>query len=165
MRGEIQMKMIILFSALTILNVVIQTIKSLCTVKCSTKVSACVNALAYGLYTFVIFYTTADGMSLWLKALITAIANLIGVVVANNLFDRMFSHEVQWKVEVSVPSVVSPFFEDKMKEKKLEWYKCGDNIKWTAYAVFCPNKNASRALNEIMPQDAKYNVVECLKRL
>lgn len=159
------MKMIILFSALTILNVVIQTIKSLCTVKCSTKVSACVNALAYGLYTFVIFYTTADGMSLWLKALITAIANLIGVVVANKLFDKMFSREVKWKIEVSIPSVLNAIFENRMKEKGLEWYKCGNGDGWTAYAVFCPNKEASRALNEIMPHDAKYNIVECLKRL
>lgn len=159
------MKMIILFSALTILNVVIQTIKSLCTVKCSTKVSACVNALAYGLYTFVIFYTTADGMSLWLKALITAIANLIGVVVANKLFDKMFSHEVRWKVEVSVPNTVNRDFENQLTKYKLEWCFCGWGDGWTNYAVFCPDKNASKALNEIMPQDAKYNIVECLKRL
>lgn len=159
------MKMIILFSALTILNVVIQTIKSLCTVKCSTKVSACVNALAYGLYTFVIFYTTADGMSLWLKALITAIANLIGVVVANKLFDKMFSREIRWKVEVSVPLMDATHFENALKNHNLEYYVCGQSIGWVAYAVFCPNKEASAILNEIMPQSAKYNVVECVKRL
>lgn len=159
------MKMIILFSALTILNVVIQTIKSLCTVKCSTKISACVNALAYGLYTFVIFYTTADGMSLWLKALITAIANLIGVVVANNLFDKMFSQEVKWKVEVSIPILEATRFENRLKNNKLEYYVCGQSVGWAAYAVFCPNKDASILLKNIMPETAKYNIVESIKRL
>lgn len=157
--------MILLFTLLTMVNVVIQTVKSLCTVRCSTKVSACVNALAYGLYTFVIFYTTADGMSLWLKAAITAIANLIGVVVANTLFDKMFSREVRWKVEVSVPSFVAAVFESDLTHKGLEYYSCGGWSGWKAYAVFCPNKDASRTLHGILPHEAKYNVVECVKRL
>lgn len=157
--------MILLFTILTILNVILSTVKSLCTVKCSTKVSACVNALAYGLYTFVIFYTTADGMSLWLKALITAIANLIGVVAANNLFDKLFSKEVKWKVEVSIPSNVASLFESDLEINNLEYYICGKSKGWTAYAVFCPNKQASADLKYIMPKTAKYNVVESVKRL
>ena len=32
-------------------------------------------------------------------------------------------------------------------------------------AVFCPDKNASAALREILPLEAKYNIVECVKRL
>lgn len=157
--------MILLFTCLTILNVVIQTIKSLCTVKCSTRVSACVNALAYGLYTFVIFYTTADGMSLWLKALITAIANLVGVVAANALFDKLFTKEIKWKVEVSVPYNVASVFESNLNKECLEWYKCGETIGWKAYAIFCPDKTASIDLKNILPDGAKYNVVECAKRL
>ena len=47
---------LILYCTLSFVNVVIQTVKSLCTVKCSTFVSACVNALAYGLYVYVIFF-------------------------------------------------------------------------------------------------------------
>lgn len=157
--------MVWLFTILTILNVIIQTIKSLCTVKCSTRVSACVNAIAYGLYTFVIFYTTAEGMALWLKALITAIANLIGVFAANKLFDKIFEREVRWKVEVSVPYSVASIFESDLKKQVLEWYKCGESASWTAYAVFCPDKDASRGLNSILPNGAKYNVVECIKKL
>lgn len=157
--------MILLFTTLTVINVILSTIKSLCTVRCSTKVSACVNALAYGLYTFVIFYTTADGMSLWLKALITAIANLVGVVVANNLFDKVFTKEIRWKVEVSVPTEVSSLFEAELFKNQLEYYKCGESTGWKAYAVFCPNKTASTTLKHIMPTSAKYNVVESIKRL
>ena len=84
------MKLIILFTALTVFNVIIQTVKSLCTVRCSTFTSACVNALAYGLYTYVIFFTTSEGMPLWSKAVITAVANFFGVYVANYIFDDLY---------------------------------------------------------------------------
>lgn len=159
------MNIIILFTALTIINTILQTVKSLCTIRCSTFISACVNALAYGLYTFVIFFTTADGMSLWVKAAITAIANFFGIYVANAIFDKLFTKTTRWKIEVSIPSDLKWTFEYNLKNYNLDYYQCGWFKDWAAYAIFCPNKDASKALKEILPLEAKYNVVECVKRL
>ena len=72
------MNLFLLYCALCFVNVVLQTLRSVCTIKCSSFVAACMNAVAYGLYVFVIFYTNADGLSLWGKAAITAAANLLG---------------------------------------------------------------------------------------
>ena len=47
-----EMKLLILFIVMNIANVVIQTIKSLATVKCGKWGAAIVNAVAYGLYTY-----------------------------------------------------------------------------------------------------------------
>lgn len=159
------MTMILLFTALTIFNVIVQTIKSLCTVRCSTSVSACVNAVAYGLYTFVIFYTTADGMSLWAKAGITAIANFFGVYIANFLFKKLFDKTTRWKVEVSIPERSTINFEYDLKKMALESYVCGYSENWRAYAIFCEDKKDSANLKKILPEGTKYNVVECVKRL
>ena len=159
------MKLIILFTALTVFNVIIQTVKSLCTVRCSTFTSACVNALAYGLYTYVIFFTTSEGMPLWSKAAITAVANFFGVYVANYIFDKFFSQTVRWKIEISIPNELLKQFEGYLNDRKFEWCYCGWGNNWTSYAVFCPDKAASAALREILPMEAKYNVVECVKRL
>lgn len=159
------MKMIILFTALTITNTIIQTVKSLCTVRCSTFISACVNALAYGLYVYVIFFTTSEGMSLWAKAGITAIANFFGVYAANIIFEKLFSKTVRWKIEVSIPNDLNKQFEDYLNDREFEWCYCGWGKGWTNYAVFCPDKNMSAALREILPMEAKYNIVECVKRL
>lgn len=159
------MEMIILFTILTVVNVIIQTVKSLCTVRCSTFTSACVNALAYGLYVYVIFFTTSEGMPLWAKAGITAIANFFGVYAANIIFERLFSKTVRWKIEVSIPNELNKQFEGYLNEREFEWCFCGWGNGWTNYAVFCPDKNASAALREILPMEAKYNVVECVKRL
>ena len=114
------MKMIILFTALTITNTIIQTVKSLCTVRCSTFISACVNALAYGLYVYVIFFTTSEGMSLWAKAGITAIANFFGVYAANIIFEKLFSKTVRWKIEVSIPNDLNKQFEGYLNDREFE---------------------------------------------
>ena len=159
------MNMILLFTALTIVNVILQTIKSLCTVRCPSIVSASVNAVAYGLYTFVIFFTTADGMPLWMKAAITAVANFFGVYVANFLFDKIFTKIVRWKVEVSVPNDSAIDFQRQLREHDYEFYVCGYSSTWKAYAVFCATKAQSELLKKIMPSEAKYNIVECVKHL
>lgn len=159
------MNMILLFTALTVVNVILQTIKSLCTVRCPSIVSASVNAVAYGLYTFVIFFTTADGMPLWMKATITAVANFFGVYVANFLFDKIFTKIVRWKVEVSVPNSSAITFHQQLSENNYEFYVCGYSSTWKAYAVFCATKAQSELLKKIMPSEAKYNIVECVKHL
>jgi hypothetical protein len=104
-------------------------------------------------------------MPLWAKAGITAIANFFGVYVANYIFEKFFSKTVRWKIEVSIPNELNRQFEGYLNEREFEWCFCGWGNDWTNYAVFCPDKSASAALREILPMEAKYNVVECVKRL
>ena len=159
------MNILLLFTALTIINVVLQTIKSLCTIRCTTFISACVNALAYGLYTFVIFYTTADGLSLWTKAAITAVANFFGIYIANFIFKKVFSQTTRWKVEVSIPVISVSQFERDMYNHKIEYYCCGYYAGWKSYALFSEDKRQSKIIKNILPEGTKYNIVECVKRL
>ena len=42
------MELLILFIVMNVLNVIIQTVKSICTIKCGKAVAAIVNAAAYG---------------------------------------------------------------------------------------------------------------------
>ena len=44
----------------TILNVVIQTAKSIMTIKCNKYVAAVANAVAYGFYTYIIVLTLCE---------------------------------------------------------------------------------------------------------
>lgn len=159
------MNIILLFTILTVINVILQTIKSLCTVRCPSLVSASVNAIAYGLYVFVIFFTTAEGMALWLKAIITAVANFFGVYAANILFDKIFTKVIRWKVEVSVPNASAIDFHYALNNEGFEYYICGYSSTWKAYAIFCASKAQSEKLKSIMPPEAKYNIVECIKHL
>ena len=53
-------KLLLVFILLNIANVIIQTIKSIATVKCGKGVAAVVNAVAFGLYTIVTVYMTVS---------------------------------------------------------------------------------------------------------
>ena len=80
-------KLLLIFIILNITNVIIQTVKSLVTVKCGKTAAALINAVAYGLYTVVVIYTVCE-LPLYLKALIVAICNLVGVYVVKLIEER-----------------------------------------------------------------------------
>lgn len=93
------MNLLITFILLNIANVIIQTIKSLATVKCGKTVAALVNAVAYGLYTVVLVYTVCE-LPLFTKAIIVALANLVGVYVVK-WFEEKSRKDKLWKVEAT----------------------------------------------------------------
>ena len=83
------MSFIIFFALITLANVIIQTVKSLFTIKGGKLSAATVNAIAFGFYTYIIFFTADDSISLWQKALITAICNFIGVFFVKFIEERL----------------------------------------------------------------------------
>lgn len=91
--------LIILFVVLNIVNVIIQTVKSIATVKCGKEVAAVINALAYGLYTIVTIYMMCE-LPLFLKAGVVAVCNLIGVYVVK-YFEEKARKDKLWKIEAT----------------------------------------------------------------
>ena len=96
-----EMKLLVLFVVMNIVNVVIQTIKSIATIKCGKTAAAAINALAYGLYTYIIVLTNCD-LPLLAKCLIVASANFVGVWVVK-FFEEKARKDKLWKVELTLP--------------------------------------------------------------
>lgn len=92
---------LLVFIVLNILNVIIQTVKSIATIKCGAWTAAGINALAYGLYTIVVVYMNADGLGLAWKAVVIGLANLFGVYVVK-LLEIKNRKDKLWKVEATV---------------------------------------------------------------
>ena len=157
------MKLLIIFVVLTILNVVIQTIKSIATIRCGKWVAALVNAVAYGLYTYVIFFTSSEGLDLHAKALITALANLIGVFVVK-FFEEKARKDKLWKVEATVQNVVH--FTDYIKkecENHFVPYSIinVENVDYVVFNFYCATQEKSRIVKQICDGcNAKYFVSE-----
>lgn len=157
------MKLLILFIVLNVVNVVIQTIKSIATVKCGKVVASLVNAVAYGLYTFVVIYMNVDGINIWLKAGIIALANLVGVYVVK-VFEEKARKDKLWKVEGTVRSRnIDPKFHD----CTLELAQSGipfnyiDANKYILYNCYCETQADSIKTKAILDKyNAKYFVSE-----
>lgn len=94
-----ELKLIILFIICNVLNVIIQTIKSIATIKCGKVAAAVVNAIAYGFYTYIVILTVCE-LPIWLKVLVVGLANLVGVFVVK-LCEEKARKDKLWKVEAT----------------------------------------------------------------
>ena len=151
-------KLLLIFIALNITNVIIQTVKSLVTVKCGKTVAALINAAAYGLYTVVVIYTVCE-LPLYLKALIVAICNLVGVYVVK-LIEERARRDKLWKVEATIPVEIAEKVKHDLRANGLP-YNYIDIEKYYLFNVYCENQEQSKVAKIILDYyNAKYFVSE-----
>ena len=152
------MKLLIVFIVLNIANVIIQTVKSIATVKCGKAVAAIINAVAYGLYTIVTVYLMCE-LDLYLKAGIVALCNLVGVYVVK-LIEEKARKDKLWKVEATVYPNHAEWLISRLSEQNLP-FNYIDVEKYVIFNIYCATQaesSAARALLEV--SNAKYFVSE-----
>lgn len=154
------MKLLVLFIVLSVVNVILQTFKSLATVKCGKVGAALVNATAYGLYTVVLVYTNAD-FPLWEKVLVTAVCNLVGVYIVKAIEEKARKDKL-WKVETTVNSDDTFKVRLALRDAGLSYSVISTNTKErSVFNIYCPTKKESEKVKEILSKfDAKYFVTE-----
>lgn len=153
------MKLLIIFIILNIANVIIQTIKSICTIKCGKGVAAIVNAVAFGLYTIVTVYMMCD-LDLWLKATIVALCNLVGVFIVK-LIEEKTRKDKLWKIETTVLQGYKKDICTLLVKAEIPFNYIEGIGKYTVFNIFCSTQEQSRAVKEILkPYKAKYFVSE-----
>jgi len=89
------------FIIFSTINVVIQTGKSIITFKCGKFAAALANAVAYGLYTYILVLTMCD-LPITIKMIVTAAVNFVGVYFVKWIEEKT-EKEKLWKVELTVP--------------------------------------------------------------
>ena len=152
-------KLLILFIVMNIVNVIIQTIKSIATIKCGKTAAALINALAYGLYTYIIVLTNCD-LPLLAKCLIVASANFVGVYVVKLIEEKARKDKV-WKVECSVPTERAEVFKNWVKERNLPFNFIENVGKYTIFNIYCYTQEDSAKAKVLMEHFAlKYFVSE-----
>ena len=152
--------LLILFVVLNIVNVIIQTVKSIATIKCGKGVAALINAIAYGFYTVVTIYTLCD-LPLLLKAGVVALCNLIGVYVVK-YFEEKARKDKLWKVEMTVPKGLdSGWLTLNLKSANIPFNYIENVGKYTLFNVYCATQEESKAVKEFAKMcNAKYFVTE-----
>ena len=153
------MKLIVIFILLNIANVIIQTVKSIATIKCGKGLASLVNAIASGLYTVVVVYTVCE-LPLWFKVVVVAVSNLIGVYVVKFLEEKK-EKEKLWKIECTV----SPYqYEDIVECAKSAKIPCNyiDLEKYVVINFYCSTKSQSESVKNFLKNfdDVKYFVSE-----
>ena len=155
-------KLLLVFIVLNIANVIIQTVKSIATVKCGKGMAALINAVAYGLYTIVTVYLMCE-LDLYLKAGIVAVCNLIGVYVVKWAEEKARKDKL-WKVEATIPNQgISAENDDCLLELKNANIPMNyiDINKYILVNCYCATQAESQVVKEILNKyNAKYFVSE-----
>ena len=154
-----EMKLLVLFIVMNIINVVIQTVKSIATIKCGKVVAAIVNAVAYGLYTYIVVLTMCD-LPLLAKCLIVAGANFIGVYVVK-LIEEKARKDKLWKVEATVYTAEDAKEITGLLTRAGIPYNYIDIHRYVLINCYCATQKQSRGVKTILDTyGAKYFVSE-----
>ena len=152
-------KLLLVFIVLNIANVIIQTVKSIATVKCGKVSAAVINAVAYGLYTIVTVYLMCE-LDLYLKAGIVALCNLVGVYVVK-LIEEKARKDKLWKVEATVPFYETDHLHAELKDELIDHNYVENVGNWSIFNIYCPTQEQSRIAKQILGKhQAKYFVSE-----
>lgn len=152
------MKLLILFIIMNVLNVVIQTVKSIATIKCGKIGAAVVNAIAYGLYTYIVVLTMCD-LPLLAKCIIVALANFVGVWLVKWAEEKARKDKL-WRVEMTVNTKLADKMHNELNYFGIShyWINAG---KHTVFNVFCPTQKESAFVKHLADKHhAKYFVSE-----
>ena len=128
------MKLLILFIIMNVLNVVIQTVKSIATIKCGKMGAAVVNAIAYGLYTYIVVLTMCD-LPLLAKCIIVALANFVGVYAVKWGEEKARKDKI-WLVKMTIPTEYAEQAKTLLKEANIP-YTYYDLSKYFVFDTFC----------------------------
>ena len=153
------MKLLLTFIILNVLNVIIQTVKSIVTIKSGKVVASLVNGIAYGLYTIVTVYMLCELPLLW-KALIVALCNLVGVFFVK-LVEEKTRKDKLWKVETSVLNGYKKDICALLVKADIPFNYIEGIGKYTLFNIFCSTQAQSSAVKEILKTyRVKYFVTE-----
>ena len=148
-----------IFVVLNVVNVIIQTIKSIATIRCGKAPAAVINAIAYGLYTIVVVYTVCE-LPLWLKTTVVAVANLMGVYVVKVLEEKARKDKL-WKVEATVLRGYTEELHSLLDRVDIPHNYLENVGKYTLFNIYCETQKESALAKELLDKyNAKYFVSE-----
>ena len=139
-------KLLIIFITLNVVNVIIQTVKSIATIKCGKTMAALVNAIAYGLYTVVVVYTVCD-LPLWLKVVVVGVANLIGVYVVKWGEEKARKDKV-WLVKTTIPTENAEQAKHFLEQAEIS-FTYYDLQKYFVFDTFCDTQEETTKVLQI----------------
>lgn len=147
------------FIVLNVVNVVIQTYKSIITINGSKMGAAIVNAITYAVYTVVVVFMNAEGLGLFWKAFIIGVANFFGVYVVK-LVEEKARKDKLWKIEATVSNDVATALDERLDTFKIphSYIVVGSH---TIFNCYCATQKESSLARDLLNScNAKYFVSE-----
>ena len=149
-------RFIIIFSLLSLVNVVFATFKSLVTIKGGKWAAALSNAGYFAFYNIMLVFTVAD-FPMWVKCIITFGSNLFGVLLVKFIEEKS-AKEKLWKFEATFTKDDLEVIDHLLKGIPHNYIEVG---KWVIFNIYCTNCGQSKYTTEVCKlYHGKYFVTE-----
>lgn len=123
------------FFLISLVNVILSSTKSICTVRYGRSVNILTNVVAYSFYTIVVKQTAS--LPLEITVLATAIANALGVWLSYVILD-LIQKDKLWKIEVVVPKTHTEKLHIELKHISHDYIDVGPK---TLFNFYCSTKS------------------------
>ena len=157
---EMDMALLALFVVLTIINVILNTARTIITVKGGLFWSSFISAIAFGFYVLVIVYTVCD-LPLWIKATVTALANFVGTYFVKWL-EMKVRRDKLWMVDVVLTGSQIYAAKSYLDPWKIQYIEMPiSNSDSSQFHIYSKTQDESRHIRDLLKTyNAKYIVVE-----
>ena len=142
------MNAIIFFALMTVINVTLSTIRSLCTIKGGKWLSATTNAICYGFYPLIVMLTAKGTVTILVNMTITAVANFVCVWLIKFVEEKARKDKL-WKVEVAVPKIHYKSLDFDLRTVPHNYTKVGEYVMFNFY---CNTQADTKKVIEISKQ-------------
>ena len=158
--NELNVGLLMLFIVLTVVNVILNTARTIITVKGGLFWSSFIAAIAFGFYTIVIIYTVCE-LPMWMKATVTAMANFVGTYFVKWL-ELKFRKDRLWMVDVVIYKKNLKYATDFLNNRGIQFSEMPiANSESHVFHIYSNTQDESREIKSLLKTfNAKYVVVE-----
>lgn len=136
------------FFLISLINVILSSTKSICTVRYGRGINVLTNVIAYSFYTVVVKQTAS--LPLEVTVIATATANALGVWFSYVVLD-MIQKDRLWKIEVVLPKIYTETLHNELKHISHDYLDVGPK---TLFNFYCSTKAETK---EVILQSKKYD--------
>ena len=111
---------LLLYLVLQVVYVILNTVTNIAKIKCSKLIASLTSAVCYGFYVIVVV-ATASNQPIWVKMLLTAVTNVVGVYVGMWVMEKLRKDKL-WKIEITIRDAIEAYqFENTLREKDISF--------------------------------------------
>lgn len=158
--SSIDVGLLMMFVVLTVINVILNTARTIITVRGGMFWSSLIAAIAFGFYTIVIIYTVCD-LPMWMKATVTALANFVGTYFVKYIELKVRKDKL-WMVDVVLTGTQIHAAKSYLDPWKIQYTEIPiSNSDSSQFHIYSKTQDESRRIRDLLKTyKAKYVVVE-----
>ena len=151
------MQFLLLYLVLQVVYVILNTVTNIAKIKCSKLIASLTSAICYGFYVIVVV-ATASNQPIWVKMLLTAITNIVGVYVGMWVMEKLRKDKL-WKIEITVTDSIEIFNLNKsLKQGKISYNMVKSENGDMIFNVYSKSQKESEIIKKALAEvtTAKY---------